>query len=94
MGQNFLGASREQAFLLAPDVREWLAEGHFAWFVIDAVAKPWPPAPLLIAHCGTRLVASGAEGRRRREFTRVTGRYAACASRVRPPDVLASQSTT
>jgi transposase len=39
MGQNFLGADREQAFLLPPDVREWLPEGHFAWFVIDAVAQ-------------------------------------------------------
>src|SRR5919205_340850 len=39
MGQNFLGAGREQAFLLPPDVREWLPEGHFAWFVIDAVER-------------------------------------------------------
>jgi hypothetical protein len=28
MGQNFLGCDREQAFLLPPDVREWLPEGH------------------------------------------------------------------
>src|SRR4051812_8129125 len=39
MGQNFVGADREQPFLLPPDVREWLPEGHFAWFVIDAVAR-------------------------------------------------------
>src|SRR5687767_691600 len=39
MGQNFLGADREQAFLLPPDVREWPPEGHCAWFVIDAVAQ-------------------------------------------------------
>src|ERR687888_574757 len=38
MGQNFLAADREQPFLLPPDVREWLPERHFAWFVIDAVA--------------------------------------------------------
>ena len=38
MGQNFLAAEREQPFLLSPDVREWLPERHFAWFVIDAVA--------------------------------------------------------
>jgi transposase len=37
MGQNFLAADREQAFLLPPDVRDWLPDGHFAWFVIDAV---------------------------------------------------------
>ena len=24
---------------MPPDVREWLPEGHFAWFVIDAVAE-------------------------------------------------------
>ena len=28
---------RDQAFLLPPDVREWLPAGHLAWFVIDAV---------------------------------------------------------
>jgi transposase len=39
MGHNFLAADREQAFLLPPDVREWLPEGHFAWFVIDAVER-------------------------------------------------------
>jgi hypothetical protein len=39
MGQNFVAAGREQAFLLPPDVRDWLPEGHFAWFVIDAVAQ-------------------------------------------------------
>jgi hypothetical protein len=26
MGQNFLAADREQAFLLPPDVREWLPD--------------------------------------------------------------------
>jgi transposase len=39
MGQNFVAADREQAFLLPPDVRDWLPEGHFAWFVIEAVAQ-------------------------------------------------------
>jgi transposase len=38
MGQNFVACDRERAFLLPPDVREWLPEGHFAWFVIEAVA--------------------------------------------------------
>jgi transposase len=38
MPQNFLACEREQSFLLAPDVREWLPENHLAWFVIDAVA--------------------------------------------------------
>jgi transposase len=38
MAQNFIGCDREQSFLLAPDVRDWLPEGHLAWFVLDAVA--------------------------------------------------------
>src|SRR5215204_5810314 len=38
MAQSFIGRDREQAFLMPPDVREWLPEGHLAWFVIDAVA--------------------------------------------------------
>ena len=37
MAQTFLACDREQPFLLAPDVREWLPEDHLAWFVIDAV---------------------------------------------------------
>jgi transposase len=39
MAQNFIESSREQGFLLPPDVREWLAADHLAWFVIDAVAQ-------------------------------------------------------
>jgi len=39
MGQNFIACDREQSFLMPPDVREWLPEGHLAWFVLDAVAE-------------------------------------------------------
>src|SRR3954452_3952814 len=38
MGQRFVACDRDQSFLMPPDVREWLPEGHLAWFVIDAVA--------------------------------------------------------
>jgi transposase len=38
MAQNFLACGREQELLLPPSLREWLPEGHLAWFVIDAVA--------------------------------------------------------
>src|SRR5918998_991512 len=38
MAQNFLACDREQELLLPPSLREWLPEGHLAWFVIDAVA--------------------------------------------------------
>jgi transposase len=37
MAQNFLACDREQVFLMPPDVRDWLPEGHLAWFVLDAV---------------------------------------------------------
>jgi transposase len=39
MSQNFIAVDREQAFLLPPDVRDWLPEGHLAWFVLDAVGQ-------------------------------------------------------
>jgi transposase len=38
MGPSFIACDREQSFLMPPDVRGWLPEDHFAWFVIDAVA--------------------------------------------------------
>jgi transposase len=38
MAQNFIGCDRDQSFLLPPDVRDWVPEGHLAWFVLDAVA--------------------------------------------------------
>src|SRR4051812_11206796 len=37
MGQRFVACDREQSFLMPPDVREWLPEGHLAWFVLEAV---------------------------------------------------------
>jgi transposase len=39
MARNFIGCDREQELLLAPSLREWLPEGHLAWFVLDAVAE-------------------------------------------------------
>jgi transposase len=38
MAQNFVGADRDQVFLLPPSLRDWLPEDHLAWWVIDAVA--------------------------------------------------------
>ncbi|MBE2321067.1 transposase [Solirubrobacter sp. CPCC 204708] len=37
MAQRFIACDREQSFLMPPDVREWLPDDHFAWFVLDAV---------------------------------------------------------
>jgi transposase len=39
MAQNFVECDRDQELLLPPSLREWLPEGHLAWFVIDAVAE-------------------------------------------------------
>ena len=40
MAQNFLACDREHELLLpASLLREWLPEGHVAWFIIDAVAQ-------------------------------------------------------
>jgi transposase len=38
MPPSFIACDREQSFLMPPDVRDWLAEDHFAWFVLDAVS--------------------------------------------------------
>jgi transposase len=37
VGQNFLSCDREQELLLPPSLRDWLPDGHLAWFVLDAV---------------------------------------------------------
>ena len=39
MPQNFLVCDREQVFLMPPDPRDWLPEGHFAWFVLESVEQ-------------------------------------------------------
>jgi transposase len=37
MAYNFLPSGRDQAFLLPPDLRDWLPASHLAWFVLDVV---------------------------------------------------------
>jgi transposase len=37
MAYNFRACDRDQAFLLPPDVREWLPANHLAWFILDVV---------------------------------------------------------
>lgn len=39
MAKNFIAVDREQGFLMPPDLREWLPEGHLAWCLLDAVAE-------------------------------------------------------
>jgi len=36
---NFLACDREQAFLMPPDPRDWLPEGHLAWFLLASVQE-------------------------------------------------------
>jgi transposase len=37
MAYNFRACDRDQAFLLPPDIRDWLPANHLAWFVLDVV---------------------------------------------------------
>jgi transposase len=37
MPQNFLSCDGEQELLLSPSLREWLADDHLAWCVLEAV---------------------------------------------------------
>jgi transposase len=37
MAYNFFACDRDQAFLLPPDLRDWLPADHLAWFVLDVV---------------------------------------------------------
>jgi transposase len=37
MAYNFRACDRNQAFLLPPDLRDWLPANHLTWFVLDVV---------------------------------------------------------
>ena len=37
MANSYRPVDRDQAFLLPPDMADWLPEDHLAWFLIDAV---------------------------------------------------------
>jgi len=37
MAYNLVSCDREQGYLMPPSLKEWLDEGHLAWFTIDAV---------------------------------------------------------
>ena len=39
MPQNFVACDREQDLLLPPSLRDWLAEDHLAWLVLEAVGE-------------------------------------------------------
>jgi transposase len=39
MALNFVGCDRDQVFLMPPSLREWVAEDHLVWTLLDAVAE-------------------------------------------------------
>jgi transposase len=39
MALNFVGCDRDRVFLMPPSLREWVAEDHLVWTVLDAVAE-------------------------------------------------------
>lgn len=39
MAYNFIECDRDTAYLMPPSLREWLPEGHLAYFIIDAVKQ-------------------------------------------------------
>lgn len=39
MAYNLLPYDREQGYLMPPSLRDWLGEGHLAWFILDAVEQ-------------------------------------------------------
>ncbi|MBI4294771.1 MAG: hypothetical protein HY669_01225, partial [Chloroflexi bacterium] len=39
MADNLLPCDREQSYLMPPSLKEWLEEGHLAWFIVDAVGQ-------------------------------------------------------
>ncbi len=49
MAYNFLRGDRDQPFLLPPDLRDWLPQGHLAWFILDVVNQ-LDLAPFYRAH--------------------------------------------
>src|SRR4051812_39362762 len=39
MCARFIGADRDQVFLMPPSLRDWVPEGHLVWTVLDAVGE-------------------------------------------------------
>jgi hypothetical protein len=39
MAENFIDCDRDRVLLMSPSLREWLPEGHLAWFVLALVEE-------------------------------------------------------
>ena len=35
MAYNLLRWERDQSYLMPPSMRDWLSEGHLAWFIVE-----------------------------------------------------------
>ena len=42
MSKPFITPNLDQQFLLPPDMRDWLPEGHLVWFIDDVVVEVRP----------------------------------------------------
>jgi hypothetical protein len=54
MAYNFLPSGRDQAYLLPPDLRDWLPPEHPVWFVLDVVGQR---ASLIRRHARSSVVS-------------------------------------
>ena len=39
MNKSYQAWTQDQQFLLPPSLRDWLPEGHLAWFILDVVSQ-------------------------------------------------------
>ena len=37
MAQNFIDCDRERAYLMPPSLRDWVAEDHLVWSIVEVV---------------------------------------------------------
>lgn len=58
MAKEFRSADRDQQFLIAPDIREWLSDDHLVYFVIDTIAA----LDLSVFRCRAKLGGVGRQG--------------------------------
>jgi transposase len=59
MAKGYRPVDRDQAFLLPPDMREWLPAGHPVWLVIEVVAEHLDTSAF---HAGRKRGGAGAAG--------------------------------
>jgi hypothetical protein len=45
MTQNFIECDREQAYLMPPSLRDWVAEDHLVWTVLQAQSGDYSTQP-------------------------------------------------